>query len=160
LLLPFLLLVEGAARADPAPVAPLPAATERQWYGWQTLAADGAALVFGTQGQVEAGLATFVFGAPVVHWAHGRVGAGFGSLALRVSLPLLGLVALDSLPCRSECSEPILVGLLLITAPVPIDAAVLAYETVPVETVQARWTLEPAFRFRRGKVDAGVVGRF
>ena len=78
------------------------------WYGEQTLLLDGAsAAMF-----VGAGVATkthtnlpgilalggtlnFLFGPPIVHFAHERIGPGFGSFALRVALPLE--VAFDGL---------------------------------------------------------------
>ncbi|HVU03841.1 MAG TPA: hypothetical protein VHE30_18910, partial [Polyangiaceae bacterium] len=81
----------------------------RTWYGWQTLIADGvsaAALTagevsFSAQGSKETatptallliGLSGATLGAPIVHWSHGRAGAGFASLGLRLSaLTLIGL---------------------------------------------------------------------
>src|SRR5690606_31567395 len=72
-----------------------------EWYGWQTLAVDAAGLALGLgyaakKPETKSGeplhpaTATFVplytiglFGGPIVHFAHGRVGIGFLSLGIR-----------------------------------------------------------------------------
>jgi hypothetical protein len=97
--------------APPAPVEqPRPTAPkgkeEETWYGYQTLIVDGASLglVLGgaamaghpgggdSGGSVAvAGGIGYLLGAPVVHWMHGRIGPGLGSLGLRVGLPLAGM---------------------------------------------------------------------
>ncbi len=128
------------ARADDA-------AAPRRWYGWQTLVTDGAGVVLiaassvpeghhsyrVASGLVGAGLTTLVLGAPVVHAAHGRWGAAAGSLALRTLLPALAYVALNE-PCSGECSGPLLLAVLAVTAPVALDAAALSWETTPAST--------------------------
>ena len=85
-------MIAPAASSASAPPAPLP--TERKWYGWQTLLIDSAAglMVVGglymtnaMGGRAVAGWGglLFVGGAPAVHIAHGNVGRGLGSLAIR-----------------------------------------------------------------------------
>jgi len=68
------------------------------WYGYQTLASDGAALgllVAGLtsserSGMAWAGVATYALGAPVVHASHGNWGSGGKSLLLRTGSPIVG----------------------------------------------------------------------
>ncbi len=71
-----------------------------RWYGWQVLLADvvgGTLAGIGTAADVRAllivGGVIQIAGPPTVHWAHGRVGAGFGSVGLRIGGPLLGGLA-------------------------------------------------------------------
>jgi hypothetical protein len=83
-------------------------AEPREWYGWQTLVIDGAALTAGVIVTVRrdepdrrkriAGLAVlpYVTGlliSPWVHAFHGRWGTALGSLALRAFAPALGVLA-------------------------------------------------------------------
>jgi len=81
-----------------------PEQPQTTWYGWQTLLADGAAAglvglailspdgnganVLGT-----ASFVTYLVGGPIIHWAHGHGAKGWGSLGLRVGLPLAGTLA-------------------------------------------------------------------
>lgn len=80
--------------------------TETSWYGWQTLLVDTTSVLLlatstghsglGSGGQAL-GFAALVFGAPIVHAAHGRWAVAAGSLfGLRVALPI-GLGALGAL---------------------------------------------------------------
>ncbi len=91
-----------AASATPAEDTTVraPRATSR-WYGWQTLATDGAAIALAGLSMASDGstssaifgasaLGTYVLGGPTVHAAHGRWGAAAGSLALRVVTPVAG----------------------------------------------------------------------
>jgi hypothetical protein len=84
----------------------------------------------------EAGLGLYALGGPIVHWAHGEVGAGFGSLGLRVVLPLAAVIAFVS-ACWDKCSsaqaDGLGVALLLpgMFAPSIIDYALLAFEPAP-----------------------------
>ncbi len=87
--------------AEP-PKAERPVAERTVWYGGETLLLDGAttALFVGsgvTAGQGKAnvagvlalgGVTTYLFGPPIVHFAHGRIGPGFASFGLRLVLPL------------------------------------------------------------------------
>ena len=114
-------------------------------YRAQTALADGVAvtLMFGslvsressTETQLaELAGATFLVAAPVVHLAHGRPGRSAISLALRVSLPLVGIAlgsgrscAEDDDECWSQRNNAQLTGLLAgaVLAAV-LDSALLA----------------------------------
>lgn len=111
--------------------APIP--RKRTWYGWQTLATDGAAFLSvyaaaesrgggGGEGMAYLGLGLYTVGAPIVHMAHNNPGRGIASLAIR-SLPALMIFG------EPQYNE----GLLLLTVlSVPtiiaVDAAALARE--------------------------------
>jgi hypothetical protein len=79
-----------------------------------------------------AGLGIYALGGPIVHWAHGRVGTGFGSLALRVVVPFVSLIAFVG-ACWNRCedSEAIAIGAAImlpgVLAP-PIIDYLRAYE--------------------------------
>jgi len=88
---------ESSARAVQPTLNLAPQPTARRWYGYQVLLSDVASLTIGaiavSEESVPAGIVSGVgwtFGAPIIHWAHGRTGAGFLSLALRILLPLVG----------------------------------------------------------------------
>jgi hypothetical protein len=86
--------VAPSRTSDDAP----PPAEARVWYGWQTLASDGAAgglflaavadhgktALYGVSG------ITYVLGAPIVHLAHGQWEMSLASLGVRTVTPLLG----------------------------------------------------------------------
>jgi hypothetical protein len=157
----------GRAQAEPGQDPAPPVATESHWYGWQTLLTDGGAIavpVIASMSRNEpatavaliAGAGAFVLGAPIVHLAHGRRGAFGLSLGLRLALPALALVVF-SRPCRGECSEQPLV-LLLLPAPIPIDATALAWEKRPARA-KVSWTVSPLL-LPDGKMGLGVAGRF
>lgn len=145
--------------AGDAPVAAPPEAPRRsridafdrpspRWYGWQTLALDGA-LLASTVVYLEShdgrtdpavlltGLGVYALGAPTIHVAHGQWGHGLASLAARVVAPLTtwGLVRLfgcDHDPEGSSCGElDILSTGLGITAGIVVmlaDAGALGWE--------------------------------
>lgn len=122
----------GAVRAA-APTAPVEASTEEapregkggRWYGWQTLAVDGASMTLLLTGALVAGSSTrnegmlgarvlvggsllgFALGAPVVHVVNGEPGRAAGSLGLRVGLPAVGfMIGLAAAPsCSSSTGE-------------------------------------------------------
>lgn len=82
----------------PPAYAPPPSPGEKVWYGWQTLVVDAstlglAGIAVGTQSRElgTIGLVGFVIGAPIVHFVHGNVGHGFGSMSYRLFLPLVGM---------------------------------------------------------------------
>src|SRR5438128_401463 len=90
---------DDAADADDAPATePDAQGTRTEWYGYETLATDGAALGMvlvaapmpaGMRDRVAAGaLATYLLGGPVVHWANGEGARGLESLGLRAGLPI------------------------------------------------------------------------
>lgn len=116
---------------------------ESRWYGWQTLMVDGAAILIASDVSVP----IYVLGGPIVHWSHGNVGRGFGSLGLRVGAPLLLAAAFVS-GCDGDgdmgCLGEALIGLLLGSgAAIAIDAAVIARDTVEVED-EVSFSLGPA----------------
>jgi hypothetical protein len=122
----------------------------RTWYGWQTLAADGAsfgmltaAVVLsnqsGGQSKNDAG-ALLWFGAlgyelgpGIIHFIHKNPGRGFASMGLRLGMPLAGAIlgASAASGCRGfGCEEGgaglgILLGM---GGAIALDAAVLAYD--------------------------------
>jgi hypothetical protein len=142
-----------APAASPEPDA-VPVPPGRTWYGWQILAVDGGSLALilagagsqSTQFITDLGLLGYVAGGPTVHWAHGNVGKGFGSLGLRLGLPLGGLllgVAMAGGSCGTgnSCDNAILdivlgFGIGFIAAPI-IDVAALAYDDAPPKTPSA-----------------------
>jgi hypothetical protein len=135
---------------DPAPVPPKP---ERRWYGWQTLATDGAAiaLLVGTASAAAAadlsegpllttgytlGLVTYALGGPIVHFSHGNTWRGLASFGIRVPVPLLVIAASYEIECSGSggaCGEyTVLFGASAIIAAMVVDAAVFAFDDVPV----------------------------
>jgi len=150
----------GSARAQSADVPANANDTvpkKSHWYGWQTLATDGAALSLIMVGTAEgagdfwernetaenitrAGAVTYLLGPPVVHVAHGRPLAGLGSLGLRAGAPTIGWFAgagLGRCPAwdvYGSCSDAIAAGVFLgYATAVTLDAAVLARESAPAE---------------------------
>jgi hypothetical protein len=123
------------------------------WYGWQTLIADGTAALLGAvavpfAGEFEqvagavgvAAVGTYVLAAPVVHFVHGNVGRGFGSLALRATLPVVfGFVGGKAESCSEGQWFCGLAGAAVgatigVVSAAIIDGAVLAHETVPARS--------------------------
>ena len=175
-----------------APVSPQPAAGpkpqyERHWYGWQTLIADGASvslflggLASETPGLTTAGYLSFVLATPITHWVHGNIGAGFGSIGIRLVMPpLAGLIgAFAGLAVATNGDKGSIgeigsgVGLGFIVGTTlgtlgcsAIDAFALGYEKVtPVP--QARlgkprpYTLAPTLDLRSERAALGVRGTF
>src|SRR4051812_762797 len=79
-------LSASSASADPPP-----SETPSRWYGWQVLAAEapfqGLAWVGVGTGNARlwlGGLAGSVPGGPIVHFAHGHFGKGFGALGVNI----------------------------------------------------------------------------
>jgi hypothetical protein len=135
---------------EPAPTPPEP---ERPWYGWQTLATDGVALaLIAGAGFAEAtadvvenplittgytlGVATYALGGPIVHVAHGKPWRGLASFGIRVPAPVLVAAATYEIECGSSggtCGGyTILFGTGAMIAAIIVDAAVFAYDDVPV----------------------------
>jgi len=139
--------------------------TEKVWYGWQNLIADAASITIlaigvgqgtGGSGLRVAGGLGYVFASPTVHWIHGNVGPGFGSLGMRVLLPPIGLVvgivvgaiagadqdnnSLDK--TGTAIATGAVAGFFIgVAIPVALDAAVFGWEKVEVPNT-AR-TLKP-----------------
>src|SRR5262245_14666089 len=92
---------QPSATSPPPPPSTDPAGGE-VWYGWQTLIVGGisgaaavVAIGLGEDGSgvvlgAPVGLGGFVFGGPIVHWAHGRVGRGFAVLGMNVGVAGVG----------------------------------------------------------------------
>lgn len=179
---------DPARRADPAVSAPLAVdeAIPRRWYGWQTLALDGAAMGLGLGGARVAerhtglgvalggsGLVLYAFSAPTLYWVRGRPVAAGTSLALRVALPLVStgvLVGADAGRC-ARSGEPehthfcdrmddavLIAATLSALAASAFDAAVLGWEPTPKPP---RLSLSPVLAWdgRRGGI-AGLGGSF
>jgi hypothetical protein len=104
--------------------------TETKWYGLPIVASDVAsdAALFLLP---PVGLAGMTLGGPIVHWSHGHVATGFGSLALRVGADLVSLAlwasALECDSCSRTRLLPVLIPLVAVQA---LDAAVLSWEWV------------------------------
>lgn len=146
-------------RPDRAPpVAALPPAVSRRWYGWQIILTDASAVtltVAGALGEADGlvtlGVLSYLFGPPIVHFAHRNVGRGFGSLGLRLGAPfvgaLLGVAVANCSEGSDFCGMPeVAVAMTAATlTAVVVDAAVLAYD---VEKKPRRtWT--PSLRLGR-----------
>jgi hypothetical protein len=139
----------------PPPQAPAP---DRHWYGWETLAVDGATLVIGgsvsfaglassAYGGSSVGLVTgasilaggYGLGGPLVHAAHGHWGKAAGSLGTRIGAPLVfALLGRATTPtdcqqgsCGVRTDRPMESGAILgIISAIVLDAAVFANEDV------------------------------
>ena len=170
--------VVQAAASAPAPAK----ATRTEWYGWQILLGDGASLASGIATGLlsepgtgaAVGLTGYALGAPVVHWSHGQVGQGFGSLALRVGTPVslafwsflaFGLSGSDADTATLAAGASAVLGM---GAAMIVDVAVLAHEKVPTEATQARTKPEPSLRWtptagydgKRNALTVGLSGSF
>jgi hypothetical protein len=155
-----------------------------EWYGWQTLVADGASLALfvggvsstssrssSTAGLLLLGsLATYSLGGPIVHLAHSRPGAALGSFGLRWGMPSVAAlfgVGLGYASC-GRSSEGLCVGLygllgltLGTIGAIAIDSAVLAREQVPVKFTAAKsFTWRPDLNVSPSGVSAGLSGAF
>jgi hypothetical protein len=180
-------VVSETPRPVPVPVAvPTQVETRRQWYGWQTLSTDGAALSLlvlsgallsndnSDSGgfaldSVELAAGTYVLGGPIVHAAHQNWGAAAASLGLRVGLPLTGIL-FGSAGCANDsdthlCGAVGLGALLGIGTAIAVDASALGYEQVPVTS--AATTRQPLAAISTPYVVAdahrallGVMGTF
>jgi len=156
-------LIDGLVLARPR-TAVDERASRTSWYGWQMLAIDlvgyglGAATVSGKRtdegaeihpalGAWAIGYTVGVIGAPIVHFAHGKVGFGFLSLGLRaLAAPLLGVLPGLAGYCAatggaSDCAEHgaqwgLLGGSLAVGL---FDALVLAHEPADDDDAAARY---------------------
>lgn len=129
-------------------------ARRRVWYGAQTLAVDGMSnLLIGvgaaTSGSNDAavpgtllalGIPTYELGAPIVHWAHGNVGTGFGSLGMRLLSTFVGVGVGAAAASALKGPALVAVGVLtvsIVEIPVVVDATMLAYDEQPNESKQS-----------------------
>ena len=157
---------------------------EKVWYGYQPLIADaisislflgGAAST--TDGVTTAGYLGFILGTPIIHMAHGNIGKGFGSLGLRVGVPLTaaaigaisGLIIASRSGDRDEAAGTgaIIGASIGVAGCVVIDAAGFAYtkelvEERAVTTARPRptFTLAPSVDVRKDRAAIGIVGQF
>jgi hypothetical protein len=173
---PGTLLLEVAGPAAPRAVFSAAAdegteSFDRHWYGWQTLIPDLAALglfsvaaklntsAFNSNPIAVAGVALYLGGGPTVHFAHGDIGRGFISLALRAGLPVGALLAGALLtPCNSTSSDVCGVGSGLAIfgfflggiSAVALDASVLSIVRVPAAPSDAPRVM-PSVTFMKGR---------
>lgn len=128
----------------------MPPATKREWYGWQVLLVDAGSLVVmigGAAAQSGAVGATggliYLGGPAVVHFAHGNVAKGLGSMGLRLGAPLAGTLlgfGIGAASCSSSREQTSCVGAGMALgflggylAGISIDAGLLAYEDVKAD---------------------------
>ncbi len=105
--------VQASAAPPPAVQAPplaQPPAMVSQWYGSQTLLADGISFVLGVgvgrlgngDGGLKVAAAGWILGGPAVHAIHRRPGTALASLVMRAGLTLLPYYAGG--PCKTTCT--------------------------------------------------------
>lgn len=168
----------------------------KEWYGWQTIIVHGISVVTlllsaagdGTPAPVTIplGMGGLLFGAPIVHWAHGYVGKGFGSLGLVLGGTVGGYLMTATTACVTGiCQEgggyggliaffiagPIGGGITLLAMNI-VDYATLAYEegggpspaapqTPPSPKDGApKWSMQPIIDIQRDRALLGVGGVF
>jgi hypothetical protein len=160
----FLVGTVGAAAIDAAVLSfdkGGPREAARTWYGWQTAMVDGVGIALGAAAAAtppksenkNPGTATFRFGAiwwvtgflaaPIVHFAHGRVGMGFADFGTRVGLAGVGALAgvvgycaaTDVKGCTSRGAEYGLIGGVALSA--VIDAVAFSVRSAPSERASA-----------------------
>jgi hypothetical protein len=153
---------EASASSEASPPVRSPR-EPRHWYGWETLLADGISLV---TAPIIVGIGGYFLATPITHVAHGNPGRAFGSIAMRIALPLtLGLVGSGS-STRDESTGLVVGGLLGVATAIILDASVLAYEPVAKEKFivpgsSPSATLVPRLNPRpEGGFEAGLAGRF
>jgi hypothetical protein len=149
-----------------------------RWYGWQTLTADAAAaslfaLIVGldvagksAQGPVAGvGLGVYLLGAPAIHVAHRRVGAGLASLGIRLVAPAIGAIVGSSFNSRySETGDQLVLGLFAgIVVASALDATLLARESVAApapRTEGAKPSLSPSLAYDGHAIRVSLRGVF
>jgi hypothetical protein len=176
-----------AAQAPSANGSPAqgPVQMTTEWYGWQTLAADGASLALfvggvgttaarssGTSSALLLGsLAVYSLGGPIIHFAHNRPGAALGSFGLRWGMPTVGTllgVSFAYASCGKSNDNGVcygVYGLLGLTVgtigAIVVDSALLAREQVQVKFTAAKnFTWRPDLNVSPSSVSAGLSGAF
>lgn len=172
--------VVGAPQATEADEGGTEKPLRSRWYGWQTLATDGAAValfatgVAASSGELAAfSGAPFALGGPIVHLAHRRGGAAAASLGIRLGLATSGFfvgAAMKSCGPSSEEDTGYACGLnaaaigVLAGAGVAmiIDTAFLAREDVRLERPQrtAALSVSPAVSVTKSSGTVGLAGAF
>lgn len=149
----------SGAEVDPGP----PAAT--RWYGWHVLAVDLASIGLIAAGRDQLfstiGAGGLVLGGPLVHLGRGHGGRAVGSLALRLSAPIVG-GAIATAACPGEdndeifgCMDHLLIGVVVGTG---VAAVIDALRST--EEVEAAPPVAPAIMVGGGGAQLGVSGRF
>jgi len=166
---------------------------QEHWYGWQTLATDAAWV--GLVGIAVTAIAvdpsvsdegapnavaiiamvpavpTYLFGAPIVHAAHGHWGKAGASFALRLGAPAafgyLG-TGLGKLACPGNASDKsnyrcvngtsVAGAFAGLVAAISLDAALLARESVPSHPSVGGWA--PTVSVNRGGFSVGLGADF
>jgi len=163
--------VPVAAALVLASVAAVEQPPAKQWYGYQVIGLDAAAIgmgpiasnAYGPRPMLSgAALALYGLGAPFTHWAHGNAGRGAISLGLRATLPLgLAFGMCEALrtdaraPADNGCAGAAALGAVIgVSIASVIDASALAY--APAGGPR----LFPAVSARRGGGTVGVGGTF
>lgn len=146
-------------------------------YGRQTAIADlvplgivSAGLVLPAKPCLEASLASYLIGGPIVHIAHRHYGRASASVGLRIGFPVLGLLLGDAIHQGLNPGDPhvwqafdgppspwwVLGGIAGFVGGSVVDATVLAggYEKKPQRT----WT--PTARATHDGVAVGIAGAF
>ena len=163
--------------------------TKRGWYGWQTLLVFGGATTVGLLGGLAGGAsdspgvwltslglggAGLLLGGPIIHWAHGNTGKGFGALGLNFGMPLVGAglgagIVCVSAGCDSDQGIDIFLGVVVggslgLIASMILDVTVLSYENEPIKPVVSRrapgWKIVPDLKITREKTTFGFAGVF
>ena len=132
--------------------------TEKTWYGWQNLVADAVSVTVvsigianESTGLTTAGVIGYVFGSPTVHWIHGKIGWGFGSMGMRILLPptglVIGLVA-GAIAGEGRDDDALVTGMIAgfyvgVAIPVVLDAVVLGWEKNEVPAEKTSRMLQP-----------------
>ncbi|MET0793807.1 MAG: hypothetical protein ABW061_19970 [Polyangiaceae bacterium] len=117
------------------------------------------------------GAATYLLGAPTIHWLHGHPSKALASASLRLGAPaILGLAGygVGAVGCGkdddSDASCPAGFGglglVLGFAAAITIDAAVLAREPSSPVASASVFTLMPRLEYDRGAWRAGLSGTF
>lgn len=178
------LLVDGTSASgdDIAPKGRSPGASasmairperQREYYGWQVIAADVASLLVGLampdggHGAII-GVTGYALGGPVIHALHGNNGTAVASLGLRLGLPLagglMGGVVYDYEHEEEDFDvlEYLAVGVVLGTATAAlVDWAVLGWtdEHAP-RPAEPKYVLVPQVAVGENGMSLGVLGRF
>jgi hypothetical protein len=152
--------ITDAPSVSPGLSEPSARSTGQVWYGWQTLIVIGAssALCF-SEATLPVGVAGILLGGPTVHWVHGHVGRGFGSLGLYVGLPAIALLlgGREDSSSGHERFAGIVVGL---SAALVVDL-ILAFDDRPARSARRDgFWLAPDIRVASGGGVIGAVGAF
>ena len=175
-------LAVGQDASAAEPNGSLAERTTREWYGWQTLAADVPGVLAMSAGAASSGrplapvlgyggMALYALAPPIVHLVHRRPGTAAVDLALRTATPLVGIGigfvvgaftanAGDLFDVLLRPVEGATYGMAIGAATaIAIDAAVLAREEVPAPKPRAL-TWSPTFARLGTGATVGVTGRF